>query len=114
MSDKIKVPKGMLRNLRGLVVEDLALEAALRWLDSKLVEMSKEAEVEYTSHSCGYVHAISDVRRMFRAPDPDAEIADLLWSVGDKEDFEHNAAIREAYLRGRQTKTKVRDAPDGE
>ena len=75
---KIKVPDGMLEafhraeNHNGTKWDDAVLyamlEAALRWMDGELEKMVKS---NVKSWNEGYNAAISDVRRMFLAPEPE-------------------------------------------
>jgi hypothetical protein len=121
---KIVVPSGIREAVEKVIVErrieikqkdvPVILEAALRWFDEELIELSVNHKDWHREESSGYRLALTDVRRMFLAPDEDEipkEIKDLQWQeVGwslqfDKEaQAQHNQQIIEAYRRGQQSK----------
>jgi hypothetical protein len=116
MSDKkYIVPKGMLKAAgeasNGVDPDGYflytCLIAALRWQDENLPSV-------VTSHSdhvrTGYENCLSDIRRMYLAPEPEApkvDLSDLLYSDCMIAASEHNDEIYEAFRRGQQSKDGV-------
>jgi hypothetical protein len=93
-------------------LKQVALEAAIGWLDGKLTEFDQPGA--FDQYRNGYNAAIRCVRRMFLAPEPEVPeaIKDLMWSQPlykcDTEFYEAipnaNASVLEAYRRGKAGK----------